>query len=512
MSGFRSPQVQAALGSAVWVAWALAVQPSWTSCLLMLSPFVIVPLGLGLAGRPEAGPTTPALGRLRLAAGPAAILAALAFLPDRGSVSAAMTVPWLAVGLTAGVIGASRFLSRRRLDPTIGIDAALAFLTVGAGWLTISRAGANPLGFSDAIVQLTAVHFHYAGFALPLVAGLAARHSGRGVLVPAWVIVGVPLTAAGITFGGALEWVAATVMATAGLATAVLIGRTALTQRSATRGLLLVAAGSLTAGMVLALGWAWSIWFGWTYLDLTEMARWHGTLNAIGFGFAALTGLHLTKPTEVAPVEYLALHVGRPPRTVLSAIGAAATDTEPTSPARLLQRPAPDGYRHDHWTGPLPHGFDAARLALQRWIGHGAAGIIIADPLPIAVGETVAMAIPVGPISVTAAARIVDVVDEPDCCGFTYATLPHHPEDGEESFIITRNAEGDATYTVTAVWRTGTYASRVLPPLTRFLQRRAIGRYLTGISTWMPETERVSRDVSEGQAQPLNPTAKDLTG
>ncbi len=474
----------------MWAAWALAARPSWTSCLLMLSPFVLVPLGLGLAGRPDAGPTTPLLTRLRLAAGPAAVLSALAFLPDRGALAAAMTVPWLAVGLTAGVIGAGRFLSRRRLDPTLGIDAALVFLAVGAGWLTISRAGANPLGFSDAIVQLTAVHFHYAGFALPLVAGLAARQSDRGLLVPAWVIVGVPLTAAGITFGGALEWVAATVMAAGGLATAVLVARTALTQRGATRSLLLVAAVSLTAGMVLALGWAWSIRFGWSYLDLSEMARWHGTLNAIGFGFAALTALNLTRPAEGAPVEHLALHVGRPPRTLLSAIGEAAGGTEPTSPVGLLHRPVPDGYRHDEWTGPLPHGFEPARLALQRWIGHGAAGITIADPPPIAVGETVAMAIPVGPISVTAAARIVDVVDEPDRYGFTYATLPHHPEDGEESFIITRSSDGDARYTVTAVWRTGTYASRVLPPLTRFLQRRAIGRYLTGLATSMPETER----------------------
>lgn len=482
--------MQAAAGGAVWVAWALTVQPSWTSCLLMLSPFVLVPLGLGLAGRPGAGPSTQALARLQLAAGPAALFAALAFIFDRGAVAATMTLPWLAVGLAAGVIGAGRFLSRRRLDPTIGIDAALVFLTVGAGWLTISRAGANPLGFGDEIVQLTAVHFHYAGFALPLVAGLAAHQSGRGLFVPAWVIVGVPLTAAGITFGGALESVAATVMATGGLATAALVGCTAAIQRGAARVLLRVAAVSLTAGMALALGWAWSIRFGWTYLDLTEMARWHGTLNAIGFGFAALTGLHLTKATEGVPVEHLALHVGRPPQTVLSTIGEAAGDTEPTSAVGLLRRSVPDGYRHDQWAGPLPDGFDPARQALQQWIGHRAAGITIADPPPIAVGQTVTMAIPVGPISVTATARIVDVVDEPDRYGFTYATLPHHPEDGEESFIITRTGDAEARYTVTAVWRTGTHASRVLPPLTRFLQQRAIGRYLSGVATWMPETER----------------------
>lgn len=98
------------------------------------------------------------------------------------------------------------------------------------------------------------------------------------------------------------------------------------------------------------------------------------------------------------------------------------------------------------------------------------------------------MAIPVGPIAVTATACIIDVIDEPDCYGFTYATLPHHPEDGEESFVITRSADGTAHYTVTAVWRPGIYASRLLPPLTRLLQRRANSRYLTGIAEWQPDT------------------------
>ncbi|MCB0995993.1 MAG: YndJ family transporter [Acidimicrobiales bacterium] len=485
----RSPAVHAVVGAAAWMVWALTVQPSWTSSLLMLSPAALVPLGLGLACRPDAGPTTPVLDSLRLSAGPAALLAMAAFVPERGAIAAAMTLPWLVIGLAAGVIGVGRFLSRRRCDPTVGVDAALVFLAVGAGWLTISRVGANPLGFSDAIVQLTAVHFHYAGFALPLVAGLAARHCGRGPLVAAWVILGVPVTAAGITAGGIVEWVAATMMATGGLATAGLLARTAVAQRRAARWLLLLAATSLATGMALALGWAWSIQVGWDYLDLDQMARWHGTLNAVGFGFGALAGLRIT-PLGDVPVEHLALHLGCPSHDVMSVVSAAAHRTEPTGPVGLLQRPNPVGYRSDAWTGPLPHGFEPACSALRHWVGHRAAGITIAEPPPpITAGQTVTMAIPVGPISVTAAARIIDVVDEADRYGFTYATLPHHPEDGEESFIITRDAGGDASYTVTAVWRTGTYASRALPPLTRYLQRRAISRYLAGVAGWPTDTE-----------------------
>ena len=62
------------------MVWALTVQPSWTSSLLMLSPAALVPLGLGLACRPDAGPTTPVLDSLRLSAGPAALLAMAAFV------------------------------------------------------------------------------------------------------------------------------------------------------------------------------------------------------------------------------------------------------------------------------------------------------------------------------------------------------------------------------------------------------------------------------------------------
>lgn len=485
------------VGAATWATWVLTVQPSWTGCLLMLSPFVLVPLGFGLASRPEAGPNAPALERVGLAAWPAALLAALAFVPDQGVLAALLTLPWLAVGVAAGLIGAGKFLSRRRIDPTIGIDVALAFLTVGALWLTVSRAGANPLGFSDAIVQLTAVHFHYAGFALPIVAALAAHRADRGSFIPLWVTVGVLLTAIGITVGGPLEWAAATFMAAGGLATAVLVAHSAGAHRGAARGLLVVAAVSLALGMALALGWAWSIQFGWTYLGLDQMARGHGTLNAIGFGFAALTGLHLAPRTDkpgdrigLSAAGRLALHLGRPSEATLAAIAVLARGDDPTSPVGLLHRQVPDGYRHDQWAGPLPHGFEPARAALRRWAGHRAARIVIADPPPIEVGATVAMAIPVGPISVTAAARIIDVVDEPDRFGFTYATLPHHPSDGEESFIISRTPDGAAHYTVTARWRPGTYAARVLPPVTRFLQRRAISRYLAGVASWQPDTVR----------------------
>ena len=90
------------------------------------------------------------------------------------------------------------------------------------------------------------------------------------------------------------------------------------------------------------------------------------------------------------------------------------------------------------------------------------------------------MAIPAGPLSVSATARIVEVIEEPDRFGFTYSTLPHHPEDGEESFIVTRHDDGTVEMAVSIMWRGAAVANHVLPPLTRFLQERAINHYLIG--------------------------------
>ena len=62
--------------------------------------------------------------------------------------------------------------------------------------------------------------------------------------------------------------------------------------------------------------------------------------------------------------------------------------------------------------------------ALRSWAGHRHAGIRI-DPLPpIELGQTMVLVFPLGPLTLTAANRIIEVIDEPDRYGFTYATLP----------------------------------------------------------------------------------------
>ena len=87
-------------------------------------------------------------------------------------------------------------LFRPRSLPDLGIDVALGFLAVGAGFALVDRLGIET-GFSPAIVLLTATHFHFAGFGLLGITSLLARsRSSLGASV-AGLIVGIPITAAG---------------------------------------------------------------------------------------------------------------------------------------------------------------------------------------------------------------------------------------------------------------------------------------------------------------------------
>ena len=162
-----------------------------------------------------------------------------------------------------------RLLRQTLTAEEVSINAGLIYLSVGSGWLIMSRLGTQPLGFGDTIVLLTAVHFHYAGFAAPILSGLAGRMLAdastgiRGVFVLAaiGVTTGTPLVAAGLTFSPALAFVGALIISSGLALLAILvIGWVVPELRSRTAQLLLVlsSASSLVA-MLLASLYAYSI-------------------------------------------------------------------------------------------------------------------------------------------------------------------------------------------------------------------------------------------------------------
>ena len=79
--------------------------------------------------------------------------------------------------------------------------------------------------------------------------------------------------------------------------------------------------------------------------------------------------------------------------------------------------------------------------------------------------------------------RVVYVVDEPQRRGFGYGTLPGHPEDGEEAFIVERRTDDSIWLTIRAFSRPSNRWYWVGYPFLRMLQSLYTYRYekaLTG--------------------------------
>ena len=135
--------------------------------------------------------------------------------------------------------------------------------------------------------------------------------------------------------------------------------------------------------------------------------------------------------------------------------------------------------------------FDAAVDGLKAWACHRGIGATVhPEGAPTAVGTEVLVVLRVGPIRLLVPNRIVAVVNEPDRFGFAYGTLPGHPEQGEEAFLVERHADGRTTATIRVSAKGDWLIARLASPLVRCLQRVALNRYLAALRRHATEPTR----------------------
>lgn len=286
----------AGAGAAVWALAWIAPLPNDAlpiPRLLMLAMLMVVPLGLALiAPAEQKGLPWKLFLTLHRAQPFAALLAASSFYLPEGILAGALAAPWLL--LCAGV--ALQGLMRIRARGFGGaaetcIDAAMLYLPVGGGWLILSRLGIAPMGFSSTITALTAIHFHYAGFAAPIVAGMAGKQIAartpqtKTIFAAAsvGVISGIALVAAGITFSPLLEVIAALILATSlGTVALMCFGLLGSLPGSLPRLLVGASSAALLIGMVFAGVYAVSEFSGAGVLVIPQMVQYHGMANAAG--------------------------------------------------------------------------------------------------------------------------------------------------------------------------------------------------------------------------------------
>jgi len=286
------------------VAESVATRPDPVAVAILLwAALVLVPWGLRLGD--DSGRGELARRVLHLASWaqiPAALLLAASFAFNQGRLAAALAMPWFAVTLLVAAAGGLNLVQRgARLDARGAMIAALLFLPVGGGWAVISRFGMRPQDFSHAIVLLTAVHFHYAGNLLPVMASLVVRAAEKQTsrldnLILAAIIAGVPLVGVGISLSPQIE-VAAALLLTLGCSLlAVRQFQAAFASRNSTQLTLLgVSSLSLLSAMVLAALYAVGEFTGEQLLSIPTMIRTHGAANAIGFVTCGLAGWEMRR-------------------------------------------------------------------------------------------------------------------------------------------------------------------------------------------------------------------------
>ncbi|WP_412539566.1 DUF1990 domain-containing protein [Longispora sp. K20-0274] len=130
--------------------------------------------------------------------------------------------------------------------------------------------------------------------------------------------------------------------------------------------------------------------------------------------------------------------------------------------------PLPEGYSHLVVRRPLGRiDLDAATGDLFGWRMHRAIPVGIATTGRAAPGVDVTVRLGV----LRAPCRVVWTVEEPDRRGWAYGTLAGHPEHGEESFVLDRDADGVVWLTVTVFSRPAAWWARLAGPVVPLLQR-----------------------------------------
>lgn len=148
-----------------------------------------------------------------------------------------------------------------------------------------------------------------------------------------------------------------------------------------------------------------------------------------------------------------------------------------------LEGAPPSGYRRFSHTIALSRlDYERAAAELLSWRVHRRAGLAVrSSDEVIRLGAVVELQLGLGAVSIRMPCRVIEVIDGPERRGFTYATLPGHPEVGVERFLLERLPDGTLHFTVTAVSAPASLPARLARPLTRAVQEAFTRRYLHGL-------------------------------
>lgn len=263
--------------------------------IILLSILLFIPMSFSIIDKKKRDGNEMLCYKLAASLYPlAAISAMLAFVTSY----VFFALIWFIYTGIVALFGISRLLERgwRPLAET-AIDSSFIYLFLGGFWFFVSVANIPIMQFTKDIVLLTAAHFHYSAFLLPLSAGLLGRKQKKSRLytLVMFIIIISPMTVAiGITYSRIFEFFAVLIYLVSLYAYGVFVWKTKFTCQNS-KILLSISSLILMMTIVFSLLYSYGNFKGVLTFTITQMVWIHGVVNGIGVALPAFLGWFLEK-------------------------------------------------------------------------------------------------------------------------------------------------------------------------------------------------------------------------
>lgn len=204
---------------------------------------------------------------------------------------------YLAFTVCIALLGLSRFLKRGFTNmEEFAIDLAMMYIALGGAWY-FAYAVDIDTGFTPLLTWLTAIHFHYSAFLLPIFIGFLGRLSKprsytffSGLLLIAPMVVAI-----GITFSRWIE-LFSVLLYIVGLAGIIVTAWRSIFANRLQKWLVVISFTSLAVTIAFSLLYVLGNGFGLTSITIDFMLRFHGLLNCVIFALFGILGWSLAVP------------------------------------------------------------------------------------------------------------------------------------------------------------------------------------------------------------------------
>lgn len=204
---------------------------------------------------------------------------------------------YLLFTLVVACYGFGRFVQRgfTHLEE-FSIDVGLMYLFMGGIWFFAFEVGIDT-GFSPMLTWLTAIHFHYSSFLLPIFIGFVGRlYKPKSYPFFTSIILVSPLVvAAGITFSPWLELVSV-ILYIIGIYGFIVLAFKIPFKGLLQKSLVLISFTALGITIIFSLLYAVGNAFGVFQVSIEFMLKFHGFFNCLLFGLCGVIGWSILTP------------------------------------------------------------------------------------------------------------------------------------------------------------------------------------------------------------------------